>query len=300
MPAGRPKLCRCATPTWYETLSGVFRCAKCNGAPGTARVAEARAAIEEQRAVAMKEEDVKVTATTKPLDEGEPSVTTWSPDKDDFILLKGKAYLPARRRIQWMRAEHPDWTITTEILHFDKATRVGTKVTGGLAVVKATVADNVGAWPRIIAQGTKTEYSENFPDFLEKAETGAIARALAVAGYGTEMAMDLDEGLDKERIADAPVDMTISIGPSTAPGIGKGGRSANATVVQVKRIGELSSTLGLGVEGLSDLIASLGYPIDLPAYGMDDEGQAMRTWLFEQTSDTAAEIINVLSVGMKE
>jgi hypothetical protein len=43
----------------------------------------------------------------------------------------------------------------------------------------------------------------SFPEFMEKAETGALGRALALIGYGTQFcADDLDEG---DRIVDSPV-----------------------------------------------------------------------------------------------
>jgi hypothetical protein len=52
---------------------------------------------------------------------------------------------------------------------------------------------------------------------MEKAETGAIGRALALIGYGTQFAPEMDE---EDRIVDSPV---IPVGPvrgqtSVAPG----------------------------------------------------------------------------------
>ena len=42
-----------------------------------------------------------------------------------------------------------------------------------------------------------------FPDYIEKAETGAIGRALAMCGYGTLQAPEFDE---QDRLADAPLE----------------------------------------------------------------------------------------------
>ena len=42
-----------------------------------------------------------------------------------------------------------------------------------------------------------------FPDYIEKAETGAIGRALAMCGYGTLQAPEFDE---QDRLADAPIE----------------------------------------------------------------------------------------------
>jgi hypothetical protein len=54
----------------------------------------------------------------------------------------------------------------------------------------------------VIATGTKAESRNGFTDYLEKAETGAIGRALALCGYGTQFAPELEEA---ERIVDSPV-----------------------------------------------------------------------------------------------
>ena len=66
--------------------------------------------------------------------------------------------------------------------------------------MKATIKNKEG---QILAQGHKAENKASFSDYLEKAETGAIGRALALCGYGTQFTGDeLDEG---KRIVDAPV-----------------------------------------------------------------------------------------------
>lgn len=67
-----------------------------------------------------------------------------------------------------------------------------------LAIFQAVVKDENG---RVIATGTKMETGADFADFLEKAETGAIGRALAVAGFGTQFAPELTEG---EYVVDMP------------------------------------------------------------------------------------------------
>lgn len=102
----------------------------------------------------------------------------------------GKDYLPVASRLVWFRDEHPDWAILTEPITID--------VEKGYAVFKAMVQDAEG---KPIGSGTKMETARGFPDFAEKAETGAIGRALAVCGYGTQFAPELDEG---ERLADSP------------------------------------------------------------------------------------------------
>lgn len=89
----------------------------------------------------------------------------------------------------------------------------------GLAIFRATVRDGAGG----VGTGTKSETAANFPDFIEAAETGAIGRALASLGFGTQFAPELQE---QHRIVDSPVTR------SHAPG-GNGYRSAPATTSRV-------------------------------------------------------------------
>lgn len=106
-----------------------------------------------------------------------------------LLNLRGKEYLEVKYRLVWFREDHPDWAIETELV----------SVTDVSAYAKATIRDDKG---RVIATSHKFESIQGFPDFIEKAETGAIGRALALIGYGTQFCADeLDEG---KRIVDAP------------------------------------------------------------------------------------------------
>jgi hypothetical protein len=124
-------------------------------------------------------------------------------------------YLPVQWRLVWFRSLCPEGTIQTEIIHLDldrdteeeilvwnNEKRRSEKVirhAKGLVIFKAMVSDGKGA----IATGTKLEKAASFSDWLEKAETGAIGRALAGLGYGTQFTGDeLDEA---HRIVDSPV-----------------------------------------------------------------------------------------------
>jgi hypothetical protein len=109
--------------------------------------------------------------------------------------LKGKDYIQVAWRIVWMREEHPDWSIETEFVYQDAQS----------ALAKATIKDAAG---RILATSHKEESLKDFPaGYREKAETGSIGRALALCGYGTQFAPDLDEG---ERIVDSPQERPVS------------------------------------------------------------------------------------------
>lgn len=103
----------------------------------------------------------------------------------------GKEYLPVAARLVWFRQEHPDWGIETRAVELN--------VDKGYAVFEATVYNAEG---KLMAKGTKAETACGFADYMEKAETGAIGRALAVCGFGTQFAPELEEG---ERIVDSPL-----------------------------------------------------------------------------------------------
>lgn len=110
-----------------------------------------------------------------------------------LISLKGKDYLEVKYRLVWFREEHPRGKIFTEVLYSDE----------NRATVRAQISVpdlTTGSWLEL-STGHKTENKEGFGDFLEKAETGAIGRALAMAGYGTQFEPEFDEG---SRIVDSP------------------------------------------------------------------------------------------------
>lgn len=134
--------------------------------------------------------------------------------------LGGKQYLEVKWRMVWFRETCPQGTIDTEEMAVDLDREVTvelfrweddparpgkkkkvtyTKMAKGYARFRAVVTDGNGAR----ATGTKSECAANFDDYIEKAETGAIGRALAALGYGTQFTGDeLDEG---KRIVDSPV-----------------------------------------------------------------------------------------------
>lgn len=121
--------------------------------------------------------------------------------KDHFMLLKGKQYLPVAPRIAWFREEHPNWSITTS--HVPELSG------DGYCTFKAEISDTTtwDASKTVIATAHKTEHEKHFPDFREKAETGAIGRALAMCGYGTLFAQELEEPVTPDgdmRIVDTP------------------------------------------------------------------------------------------------
>jgi hypothetical protein len=102
--------------------------------------------------------------------------------------IQGRDYLQVAPRLIWFREEHADWAIETEIAASGQ----------DWALFRATIKNEQG---RVLATAHKVETRQGFSDFHEKCETGAIGRALALVGYGTQFAQELDEG---ERIVDSP------------------------------------------------------------------------------------------------
>lgn len=124
-------------------------------------------------------------------------------------------YLPVAWRLVWFREQCPNGTIDTEeiIVDLDREVTVEAyvwnqekrrsekvqKTAAGYARFKAVITDGKGGR----ATGTGSECAADFGDYIEKAETKAVGRALAMLGYGTQFAPELNE---EHRIVDSPVE----------------------------------------------------------------------------------------------
>jgi hypothetical protein len=108
---------------------------------------------------------------------------------EHLMDLKGKKYLQVMWRLVWFREERPNWCIDTKL----------EQLTENHAVFSAKIYDDTGV---LKSAGYGSEGIKDFRDFIEKAETKAVGRALAMLGYGTQFAPELDEG---DRIVDSPV-----------------------------------------------------------------------------------------------
>lgn len=111
-----------------------------------------------------------------------------------MMLLKGKPYMQVAHRLIWFTEVAASYETTTEFLVIDDSQTV--------ARVTIKLYDKDGKFLKQ-ASATKRETKTDFSDHTEKAETGAMGRALAILGFGTQFAVaDLDEG---SRLADSPV-----------------------------------------------------------------------------------------------
>ena len=176
---------------------------------------------------------------------------------DHLMQLRSKEgakdYLPVQWRLVWFREQCPQGTIDTdereidldreveeEVFVWNNEKRRSEKVVKrakGYARFKATVTDGKGGR----ATGTKSENAASFPDYIEKAETGAIGRALAALGFGTQFAPELSEA---HRIVDSPVDRAPN-------GYEGNGSNVNAPLTPMRPVAVNNSTNGNGSSSTS-------------------------------------------------
>jgi hypothetical protein len=156
---------------------------------------------------------------------------------EHLIQLRGKQgsqdYLPVAWRLVWFREQCPNGTIETEEVAVDldrefsveafvwnqekRRSEKVLKTAPGYARFRAVVTDGKGGR----ATATGSECAADFSSYIEKAETKAIGRALAMLGFGTQFTGDeLDE---EHRIVDSPVDRGAA-----AEGAGNGHRTIAA------------------------------------------------------------------------
>ena len=109
--------------------------------------------------------------------------------------VSGKDYLEVKWRLLWLRTEHPDAVIETELVRLE--------MDPPMAVFRARVSIPGGG----SATGWGHEDLRDYRDYLEKAETKALGRALAALGFGTQFTEDFDfAGGEPNRVVDSPVD----------------------------------------------------------------------------------------------
>ena len=133
-----------------------------------------------------------------------------------LMSLKGKAYLDVQNRMIWFLRDQRDliarglattsYVIRTELVEQDRQ--------AGFAQFKTYVRDVLGNEATMYG----SETAKDFGDYAEKASTKSLGRALAMLGYGTQFAAEMDEG---ERVVDSPVERRATpnskIAPTRAP-----------------------------------------------------------------------------------
>jgi hypothetical protein len=113
----------------------------------------------------------------------------------DLVQLKGKDYLEVKYRLLWLRSDAPDSQIRTEHVMLNEQ----------IAVFHAIATRIVEGEVKGVGEGYGSETPRDFGDYIEKAETKAIGRALGALGYGTQFCDDHEFGAAQGRVVDAPV-----------------------------------------------------------------------------------------------
>src|SRR5258708_243727 len=103
-------------------------------------------------------------------------------------------YLPVAWRLYWFRIDNPKGKIDSHALTLD--------LERGAAIFETYVEREDGGSARM--HGSET--AGDWKDYIEKAQTKSLGRALAAVGYGSQFTDD--EFTEGERIVDSPVDRT--------------------------------------------------------------------------------------------
>jgi hypothetical protein len=160
--------------------------------------------------------------------------------EEHFRNLKGQQYLEVKWRVVWFREEHSDGYIRTDLVEHD--------VAEGLAVFRAQVGYTLEDGREVYATGYGSETRKDFGEYLEKGETKAVGRALAMLGYGTAQAIELDEG---ERIV---VDSPVERRPAAPAAGGRAGLAVVREPVDVEALrGQVQEALSADAEAATKL-----------------------------------------------
>src|SRR5215211_8790887 len=120
-------------------------------------------------------------------------------DPGRYLAKVGSSdYLEVKWRLVWLREVHPEADVETELVsHTDQ-----------MAIFRARVTIPGGG----SATGYGSEGYDDFRDYIEKAETKAIGRALAALGFGTQFCPDFDFGAAHGAVVDSPIDFASTRG----------------------------------------------------------------------------------------
>ncbi len=177
------------------------------------------------------------------------------------------SYLNVQNRLLWFVADQrrliaeglatTTYAITTELVELDRQQ--------GWAHFKTSVRDVLGNEATMYG----SEAASDFPDYIEKASTKSLGRALSLLGYGTAFAPELDEG---ERVVDAPLPAParqstpapqpiapaprVLARPATTTPVTGASDTTRATERQITSIRKLCAALGRTEPDLIDLTFS--------------------------------------------
>ncbi len=136
-------------------------------------------------------------------------------------------------RLIWFREQKPDWSIETELINE--------------SMFKATIRDQSG---KVMSTAHKAGVNLKQENTSEKSETGAIGRALAMCGFGTQFTDDFEEG---EALADAPQEKKSYSPPAGQP-LKNFAKAGQASEKQIKMIQFQFQRVGTSPVGRSNFL----------------------------------------------
>lgn len=176
-------------------------------------------------------------------DDDQPRITNFEPGR--YLTKVGSAdYLEVKWRLVWLRNNHPDAHLDTELIaHTDQ-----------MALFKATISIPGGG----SATGFGSEGYNDFREYIEKAETKAIGRALAALGFGTQFCPDFDFG-SSAGVVDSPIDFASTRGRRMNNENDRSGSTGpqNATPRQIQFIQSIARDRGMDDAQLSAEVQEL-------------------------------------------
>src|SRR5260221_10024371 len=146
-------------------------------------------------------------------------------------------YLPVSWRICWFSIDNPKGKIDSHALTLD--------LERGAAIFETYVEREDGGSARM--HGSET--AGDWKDYIEKAQTKSLGRALAAVGYGSQFTDD--EFTEGERIVDSPVDRSQAQAtekPKATPGtehlVNGNGSPAFPAMPQAPTLADISELFG--------------------------------------------------------
>jgi hypothetical protein len=167
-------------------------------------------------------------------------------DPRRFVTRVGGAdYLEVKWRVYWLRTQHPDAVISTELISHES----------NVAVFKAHVSIPGGG----SSTGWGSEGYDDFRDYLEKAETKALGRALAALGFGTQFTPDFDFAEGQEKVVDSPVRLARQrqLVELTGERRGQAAERQSMTDRQMSFIRQMAREKGLSEEAIDAQVSEL-------------------------------------------
>jgi hypothetical protein len=198
------------------------------------------------------------------------------------------SYVDVATRIDRFYAKYPNGRIETEMLHYElefirSVTEDGEEIyrpRGYVAFQARCYRSSTDSAPAGVGHSQMlipgpSSFSRGAE--MENAETSAVGRAIAMAGFEVKDGVASREEVRKNRSDDeSSEDIHVEISPSTIPNVSRGGRANHATKAQIDEVARLAAANGFDAAKMANWIEHMfeGVDVDLSVAGF--EGAAVR------------------------